>query len=172
MRDDLEGLRDWAPGDQRCAWCEKSVHEVEHLFEGKGCYICDACAELCAKIAKEERRKRQAKAELASTEKGKPTFCDQGLEVRWFVENAMQSALILELGEDIYQSWFSSVAFEEFSDGVVLLSVPVKFIQMWIQRHYANALVQVFAKRFTYVQSIRVGVRRPGLDRRHTVEYG
>ncbi len=78
MRDDLEGFN----GEKRCAWCEKSVHEVEHLIEGKGCYICDACAALCAKIVVEERRKRQAKAELAATDKGKPAFADQGSEVR------------------------------------------------------------------------------------------
>jgi hypothetical protein len=167
MRDDLEGFN----GEKQCAWCEKSASEVELLIEGHGCYICDACAELCAKIVVEERRKRQAKAELAATEKGKPTFADQGSEVRWFVENTMRTALIVELGDDIYQSWFSSMRFEELSDGIVYLSVPVKFIRMWIQAHYSAELLKVFAKRFTYVRSICVGVRMPGVGRQRAVEY-
>jgi hypothetical protein len=168
MKDDLEGFN----GEKRCAWCEKRAREVELLIEGNGCYICDACAELCAKIAREERSKRRAKAELAAADTERPVFTEQGLEVRWFVENDMRPALIAELGEDIYQSWFASVEFEKLSEGTVYLSVPVKFIQMWIQAHYADELLQAFSKRFTYVRSICVGVRMPGFGRRRPVEYG
>jgi len=168
MRDDLAGFN----GEKQCAWCEKSAREVELLIEGNGCYICDACAELCAKIAREERSKRRAKTELAAAEKERPMFTEEGLEVRWFVENDMRTALIAELGEDIYQSWFASIEFENLSDGAVYLSVPVKFIQKWLHAHYADELLQVFTKRFTYIQSIRVGVRMPGLGRRRPVEYG
>jgi DnaA N-terminal domain/ClpX C4-type zinc finger len=167
MRDDLQGSK----GEKQCAWCAKGASEVELLIEGHGCYICDACAELCAKIVKEERRRRQAKTELAETEKARPTFTDQGSEVQWFVENAMRAVLIVEFGEDIYQSWFSSLRFEEVSDGIVYLSVPVKFIQKWLAAHYADELVEMFAKRFTYVRSIRVGVRMPGFGRQRAVEY-
>jgi hypothetical protein len=156
--------------DTQCAWCEKSAREVELLIEGKGCCICDECAELCAKIVREERSKRRARAELAA-EKARPTFTDKDLELRWFVENEIRNHVIAELGEDIYQSWFASVQFEKLSDGVVYLSVHVRFVQRWVQAHYADELLQVFAKRFTYVRSICLGVRRPSLDRRHSVEY-
>jgi DnaA N-terminal domain/ClpX C4-type zinc finger len=168
MRDDLDGFN----GEKQCAWCAKSAHEVELLIEGHGCFICDACAELCATIVKEERSKRRAKAELAAREVERKTFSEQDLELRGFVENDMRLHLIAELGEDIYQSWFSSIELEELSDGIVYLSAPVKFIQKWIQAHYADELLGVVAKRFMYVRSICVGVRMPGLDRRRRVEYG
>lgn len=42
-----------------CSWCMRGVLEVAVLFEGRGCYICDECAELCVEIAREKKSGRK-----------------------------------------------------------------------------------------------------------------
>lgn len=160
-----------ANGHQRCGWCEKSAREVELLIEGNGCFICDECAELCVKIVQDIRNKKQARAELAAKEKLRPVFTAQDLQLRWFVENELSTVLTAQFGEGVYQSWFASMEFENIADGEVYLSVPIKFIQRWVQQHFAEALLDGFAKRFTYVRSICVGVRRPGLGSRRARDH-
>lgn len=43
-----------------CSWCMRGAFEAAVLIEGRGCYICDECAELCVEIAQEKQSGRAA----------------------------------------------------------------------------------------------------------------
>ena len=74
-----------------------------------------------------------------------------------------RAVLRARLGEDIYSSWFGTVEFESFDGRVVRVSVPVKFLQNWIQSHYADDLLQACAAEYTGVERIEVMLRQPGM---------
>lgn len=46
-----------------------------------------------------------------------------------------------ELGEDIYDSWFSSVQLEGVEGEKFKLSVPTRFLRSWIQTHYGEKIL-------------------------------
>jgi dissimilatory sulfite reductase (desulfoviridin) alpha/beta subunit len=43
-----------------CSWCTKGASEVEVMIEGRGCYICDECVDLCVEIVRKEKDRRRA----------------------------------------------------------------------------------------------------------------
>src|SRR5262245_5202333 len=44
----------------------------------------------------------------------------------------VRAILKARLGEDIYSSWFNALEFESFDGGLVVATVPVKFLKGWI----------------------------------------
>jgi chromosomal replication initiator protein len=48
--------------------------------------------------------------------------------------------LRVELGEDLYSSWFARMEPEEWSDGRLAVSVPTRFLRNWIETHYQSRL--------------------------------
>jgi len=74
-----------------------------------------------------------------------------------------RAMLRAQLGEDIYSSWFGTMEFENFDGRVVRASVPVKFLQNWIQSHYADNLLQCCAAEFPGVERVEVTLRQPGM---------
>lgn len=64
-----------------------------------------------------------------------------------------------ELGEDVFNSWFSRVEFEDLTAGVVRLSAPTRFLKGWIKSHYAERMVQLW-------QHENAEVRRVDVDER------
>ncbi|MCS0497886.1 DnaA/Hda family protein [Ancylobacter sp. MQZ15Z-1] len=48
--------------------------------------------------------------------------------------------LRVEIGEEIYGSWFPRLRLEGVTGGCVRLSVPTRFLRSWIQQHYADRL--------------------------------
>jgi chromosomal replication initiator protein len=75
----------------------------------------------------------------------------------------VRAVLKARLGEDIYSSWFGTVEFESFDGRVVRVSVPVKFLQNWIQSHYADDLLQACRAEYEGVERIDVTLRQPGM---------
>ncbi len=64
-----------------------------------------------------------------------------------------------ELGEDVFQSWFARVEFEE-ADGVsVNLSVPTRFLKSWIQAHYFEKLLALWQVEASGVRRVELMVR-------------
>ena len=64
-----------------------------------------------------------------------------------------------ELGEDVFQSWFARVEFED-SDGIsVNLSVPTRFLKSWIQAHYFDKLLTLWQAEAPGVRRIELQVR-------------
>ena len=62
-----------------CSWCFKSASEVQVLIEGRGCYICDECAELCTEIARE--KKEGGSASRGRIPEGMPVSVQEALRV-------------------------------------------------------------------------------------------
>lgn len=55
-------------------------------------------------------------------------------------------ALRRELGETSFRSWIQPVSFSSFSNGVLTLDVPTRFVRDWVKTHYADSLVKLWSK--------------------------
>ncbi len=64
-----------------------------------------------------------------------------------------------ELGEDVYTSWFARLEFDRADGAVIYLSVPTKFLRQWIQGHYADRLLELWAAERGDVRRVEVTVR-------------
>ncbi len=53
----------------------------------------------------------------------------------------VKERLRVEVGDDIYSSWFARMDLEAIEDGAVRLSVPTRFLKSWIQSHYAERVL-------------------------------
>jgi len=56
----------------------------------------------------------------------------------------VKQRLRAELGDDVFNSWFARVEFEEADKGTVYLSVPTRFLKSWIVAHYIERLVALW----------------------------
>jgi chromosomal replication initiator protein len=64
-----------------------------------------------------------------------------------------------EIGEDVYSSWFTSVALENIQNDSIRLSVPTRFLRNWIQSHYGERLIELCRAEFQEVQKLELVVR-------------
>ncbi|HSG94469.1 MAG TPA: DnaA/Hda family protein, partial [Afifellaceae bacterium] len=64
-----------------------------------------------------------------------------------------------ELGEDVFNSWFSRVDLEDLTAGVVRLSAPTRFLKGWIKSHYAERMVQLWQQEDASVRRVDVEER-------------
>ena len=70
--------------------------------------------------------------------------------------------LRIELGEDVFVSWFGRLELDRISDGIALLSVPTRFLKSWIESHYADRVLGLFTAESAQVRQIRISVRANG----------
>ena len=64
-----------------------------------------------------------------------------------------------ELGEATYSSWFLRLELTQLAGDVAYLSVPTKFLKMWIQTHYAARILAAVSSEFSDVKHIVINVR-------------
>jgi chromosomal replication initiator protein len=64
-----------------------------------------------------------------------------------------------EIGEDVYTSWFTSIALEPSSGESVRLSVPTRFLRNWIQSHYGERLLTLCREEFQSIRKVDLLVR-------------
>ena len=57
---------------------------------------------------------------------------------RWL---RVKDRLRIEVGEDIYLSWFARMELDAVEVETIKLSVPTRFLKSWIQSHYAEKLL-------------------------------
>jgi chromosomal replication initiator protein len=74
--------------------------------------------------------------------------------------------LRVELGEDLYSSWFARMEPEEWSDGRLAVSVPTRFLRNWIETHYQSRLHKLSEAELGQVDTVQVRVRTRGLPHR------
>ncbi|MBS0268050.1 MAG: chromosomal replication initiator protein DnaA [Proteobacteria bacterium] len=74
----------------------------------------------------------------------------------------VRAMLKVQLGEEVYSSWFKSLEFESFDGRIVKVSVPVKFVRNWIQEHYSEHLLHCSRVEFATVERVEVIWRQPG----------
>ena len=73
----------------------------------------------------------------------------------------VRAILRARLGEEIFNSWFASMEFEALEDSTLRVSVPVKFLQNWIQSHYADDLLNACKAEFKDIDNVAVLLRQP-----------
>ena len=74
----------------------------------------------------------------------------------------LREALRTRLGEDIFMSWFQTLEIEAFDGQTVTISLPVKFLRNWIQRHWPDELLECCRAEFTGARHVNLILRRPG----------
>jgi chromosomal replication initiator protein len=73
-----------------------------------------------------------------------------------------RAVLRARFGEEVYGSWFHLMEFEAFDGRTVRTSLPTKFLQTWIQAHYADALLECCKAEFQSAERLDVVVREYG----------
>jgi chromosomal replication initiator protein len=53
----------------------------------------------------------------------------------------VKGRLRIEVGDDVYSSWFARMDLEAIEEGTVRMSVPTRFLKSWIQSHYAERVL-------------------------------
>jgi len=71
----------------------------------------------------------------------------------------VRNRLKVELGEDVYNSWFSRVDLDQRENGTVQLSVPTRFLKQWIQAHYNDRLINLWRSECDDIRRIELRVR-------------
>ena len=74
----------------------------------------------------------------------------------------VRAMLRARFGDDVYDCWFHSLEFDNFDGRTVRASVPVKFLQTWIQAHYADGLLECCKSEFEGVERLEVVTREFG----------
>ena len=71
----------------------------------------------------------------------------------------VKKKLRVQLGEDIYTSWFNGLSIENVRDGVVYLSVPTRFLQQWITNNYSERVLALLQEEQDDITRISISVR-------------
>ena len=67
--------------------------------------------------------------------------------------------LRVELGEDVFASWFARLELDGVEGGSARLTVPTRFLKSWIESHYLDRVLATFRTEVDEVGRIEVGVR-------------
>ncbi|GJE39820.1 chromosomal replication initiator protein DnaA [Methylobacterium persicinum] len=67
--------------------------------------------------------------------------------------------LRVELGEDVFASWFARLELDSVSSGAGRLTVPTRFLKSWIESHYIDRVLATFRAEAPDVDRIEIGVR-------------
>ena len=73
----------------------------------------------------------------------------------------VKQRLRAELGEEVYSSWFGRVELVSVNSGLIQLSVPTKFLQKWLQSHYATNVLETCKNEMADVASLEFMLRGP-----------
>lgn len=64
-----------------------------------------------------------------------------------------------EVGEDIFNSWFTRMELDCIEDTTARLSVPTRFLKSWIQSHYYDRVLGCWQLEMPTVEKVEVNVR-------------
>ena len=67
--------------------------------------------------------------------------------------------LRVELGEDVFASWFARLELERLQDGCAYLSVPTRFLKSWIESHYIEKVRGLFRAEAPEIDHVSLSVR-------------
>jgi chromosomal replication initiator protein len=71
----------------------------------------------------------------------------------------VKERLRVEVGDDVYSSWFARMDLESLEEGTVHLSVPTRFLKSWIQSHYAERVLACWQAQEAKVNRVELIVR-------------
>ena len=98
--------------------------------------------------------------QAAERSAGKLVAAQDGLRETW---TKVAQRLRAELGDDLFNSWFGRMEPEGFVDGVLVASVPTRFLKSWIENHYAAKLTKIAGAEFAGLRQVQVRVRVQGV---------
>src|SRR5260370_4900018 len=75
---------------------------------------------------------------------------------RW---RRVKDQLRIELGEDVFSSWFGRMELDAVEKGLVRLSVPTRFLRNWIQSHYSEKVLLKWQSEEPDVMRLELSVR-------------
>jgi chromosomal replication initiator protein len=75
---------------------------------------------------------------------------------RW---QRVKNRLQVELGEDVFSSWFARMELEAVNDGAVRLSVPTRFLRNWITSHYSDKVLSGWQAELPGITRLELNVR-------------
>ena len=90
-------------------------------------------------------------------------------QARW---GRVRQRLRAELGDAVYNSWFTRLELDGIQNGVMHLTVPTKFLKSWVQSHYAPRIKSRIANEFTHVERLAIDVRRRCAGKQKVREAG
>jgi chromosomal replication initiator protein len=71
----------------------------------------------------------------------------------------VKERLRVEVGDDVYSSWFARMDMEAIEGGTVRLSVATRFLKSWIQSHYAERVLACWRAQESEINRIELIVR-------------
>jgi chromosomal replication initiator protein len=71
----------------------------------------------------------------------------------------VKKRLRVELGEDVFSSWFARMEIEAVDNGAVRLSVPTRFLRNWIQSHYSEKVLSNWQAEEPAITRLELSVR-------------
>ena len=75
---------------------------------------------------------------------------------RW---QRVKNRLRVELGDDVFSSWFARMEIETVDKGAVRLSVPTRFLRNWIQSHYSEKVLSNWQTEEPAITRLELSVR-------------
>jgi chromosomal replication initiator protein len=75
---------------------------------------------------------------------------------RW---QQVKKRLRVELGEDVFSSWFARIELENVDCGTIRLSVPTRFLRNWIVSHYSEKVLSHWQAEDPVVSRLELSVR-------------
>jgi chromosomal replication initiator protein len=75
---------------------------------------------------------------------------------RW---SRVKQRLRVEVGDDIFSSWFARMDLDAIDAEIVRLSVPTRFLKSWIQAHYSERVLSCWKSEHPAVRRIEINVR-------------
>ncbi len=71
----------------------------------------------------------------------------------------VKNRLRVELGDDVFSSWFARMEIETVDKGAVRLSVPTRFLRNWIQSHYSERVLSTWQSEEPAITRLELSVR-------------
>jgi len=75
---------------------------------------------------------------------------------RW---QRVKNRLRVEVGEDIFSSWFARMELDDIETDTVRMSVPTRFLKSWIQSHYADRVLTCWQAEQNSIARVELAVR-------------
>ena len=83
---------------------------------------------------------------------------NDSIQVKWA---RVKSRLRVELGEDVFTSWFARVEMETCENNRLHLSVPTRFLKNWLESHYFDTVMAACKVEFEDILRLDFTVRQP-----------
>jgi len=85
--------------------------------------------------------------------------CDKDSAMRNAAFDRVKQKLRAKIGTDVFNSWFGRLKLETVSRNVARMSVPTAFLRSWINSHYIDVLLELWAEELPEIMQVEVVVR-------------